>query len=187
MIVNLRGTNGSGKSYVIRQLMKKYSAVPIMHTNRVTKTLLGPRLDESIIGYHLEKPNIRVVGPYTSACGGCDRIKTQEEVEQRVLEFHALGHVIFEGVIISTIIHRWIKFSKQNGGMLWAFMDTPVEVCIQRVQSRNDGDETVNNDLILGKWNRMKRIAQVAQEEGEHVVWLDHRKPIGSLLKAMQL
>lgn len=172
MIVNIRGTNGSGKSTLVRQAMERFGRVPLYND-------LGKE-------YAYEVPGLEgyVVGKYVTACGGCDAVKTQAEAKGLVSEFAVKGNVIFEGVLISTIFGPWLEFSRQNGGMLWAFLDTPYDVCLQRIQIRNGG-KPVKEDQVLSKWETMRRVATKAKEAGEQVVWLDYREPLPALLAYM--
>ena len=190
MIYNIRGTNGSGKSYLVRKLMK----VPAMRTSeieRVTQTArenlfsAPSRISRKIIGYYLPTINLRIVGKYEVDCGGCDRIKSSQEVKDLVREFSALGNVLFEGLLISGVIYKWIEFSKNvPGGMTWCYLDTPFELCMQNVLKRNGGKK-FNQKYSLDTWKDCRRHALMAEEAGEKVVWLDHKNPVKSFLKVV--
>lgn len=173
LIVNIRGTNGSGKSTLMRLLMERFGRVPIncATTNKV-------------IGYEMPGLQARVVGKYETACGGCDTIKTQDEAKHLVHAFSTAGNVFFEGVLISTIFGPWLEFSRQHGGMIWAFLDTPLETCLERIQIRNGG-KPIKTDQVRDKWEGMRRIADKAKAAGEQVIWLNHLDPLPSLVAAM--
>lgn len=143
MIINLRGTNGSGKSTVARGLMALDTRTRVIN--------LAPSGQKGFMttyvqGYHIPKLDMVVVGLYKTDCGGCDGIKTQELVHESV-KYAAkfTEHVFFEGVIVSTIFSSYLRLSKElrkeGKPFVWAYLDTPVELCLERVYKRNDGEE----------------------------------------------
>ena len=109
-----------------------------------------------------------MLGDYTRAASGsttagCDRISRQDDVKAALLGAAALPGVdlvVFEGIIVSTIFLPWLEWEKANGGMWWAFLDTPLEVCLARIQQRNGG-VAVKEDQIAGKH---KTIAEVRRK-----------------------
>jgi cytidylate kinase len=131
VIIQIRGTSGSGKTHTAYELRRR----------------LGDRYDlRSLAGKHegyLLNHNVALVGKYTTACGGCDTIKTQAEVERRVRQFHQSEmHVVFEGLLISQIYGRYYDLSRdiiaKGGQYVFAYLDTPIEKCIAQVLTRRD-------------------------------------------------
>src|SRR5882724_1628876 len=103
-ILNLRGTHGSGKTTIVRQLMGRYKAEPLQ----------GPE-DRKPQGYHMKTTfgDIRVVGSYETACGGCDAIQPYDLIWPRVVNYAEVGHVVFEGALISSCLGAIFEASKQ--------------------------------------------------------------------------
>ena len=97
MVINLRATNGAGKSTAIRALMEKSNVHPIFGTT------FGLRCPE---GYKARLPQVEadvfVLGPYTAQCGGCDRIQPYDLIPRLIEKYAVQGHLIFEGALIST-------------------------------------------------------------------------------------
>lgn len=131
LILSLRGTNGSGKSTVIRALMAQCTPKPIYG-------LLGPRLPEA---YLLDLPKCKqdvfLLGPYITDCGGCDRILPYDNIPELIKKYAARGHVLFEGIIVTsvygqvgTLMEQWKKNS------IFLFLDTVLEECLHRIESR---------------------------------------------------
>lgn len=173
MIVNIRGTNGSGKSTLIRQFMERYEATPLHDANGKEE------------GYECNGgSNAYVVGRYTTACGGCDTIKTQQETKDRVDRYAVRGNVLFEGILVSTIYGPWLQFSRERGGMLWAFLNTPLDICLERIQIRNGG-RPVKEDQVAGKWSSMERIKSRAVADGERIIVLNYRNALEELVTAL--
>jgi hypothetical protein len=130
-ILDIRGTHGSGKSFIPLSLLAKYE-----HREIISKpiTYAGP---VGIVGYHIPELNLYILGKYTTACGGCDGIKTQDEIRARVNVFSQCGHVLLEGILVAHTFGPWLEFS---AGRNWIFMinDTPLPECIRRVNARRE-------------------------------------------------
>ena len=126
-VINIRGTSGSGKTTIIRNILG-HGRWEIFKDNNKIRGYFSPDLGWAI------------VGSYENDCGGCDTIKHQVEVESIVEQFLSLGYnVLFEGLLISTISQRWIDFSQRlsNRAMVvYFYLTTPVEECVERVKRR---------------------------------------------------
>lgn len=130
MIVLLCGASGSGKTYIVERLLEE----------------LGPHNDTLYIGpknrcggYVWRDRGICVMGEYTAACGGCDRISYKggsDDIERVVLEQVALGRkVVLEGLIVATWgIARLTRLVWS--GLIVIHLTTPVEECIAAVDER---------------------------------------------------
>lgn len=130
-VINIRGCNGSGKTTIVRRFLDRLPAVP-----------LGGRPDRPL-GYAVTanawgiSAPVYVVGSYENACGGTDGIKTQDEIVDRVRRAHACGHVLVEGLLMSKSSDggTCAPALRELGG-IFAFLDTPWEVCLERVLGR---------------------------------------------------
>jgi len=152
MIVNLRGTSGSGKTYVTMKTIELMNGKPFV--DEWTGEVLGYELDYGVT----------VIGLYPGGCGGCDRIKTVGEVEHRVKTAAKHGHVLFEGLILSTIYGRFAALAKEFP-FVWAFLDTSKEQSLANLTARNNG-KPFNRDNIEGKWELAKRHRTQAINDG---------------------
>lgn len=127
MIINIRGTSGSGKTWVARQLIDRWG---IKETVGVKK------------GYLLDTPahDTFLLGKYAEAgTGGADTIKDMNEVERIVLEQAGLNrHVVFEGIRVNGVYNRWIDAARKSSSHVWQFiiLETPLAVCIDNVNRR---------------------------------------------------
>lgn len=149
-VINLRGTSGSGKTYIVKQILA--------HGNwsRWTDS------DGKILGYYNESNRWAIVGSYETPCGGCDTIKTQAEVKSRIYMLLQWGYnVLFEGLVISTITQGWLDFAnsiKPQANTMFCYLNTPIETCIQQVRSRRESNgksPEFNTDNTV---NRVKSI-----------------------------
>lgn len=176
MIYNIRGTSGSGKTSLVRQLVNQYPHSEI--------------LDEKgkIFGYILPQ-NLWVLGRYDDAIkgGGVDNItphlfkrfqahggegNSMDAVEQQVRKWALQDrHVLFEGLIVTSVWGRWVTLAK-SWPMHFLFLDTPLEVCYQRVLERSGGRVPKGwaegkSDLQAKHYGTEKQLASIARRDGE--------------------
>lgn len=142
MIINLRGTNGSGKSTIVRALL---SANP----HKLCYGVLGPRYPEAY-AITLPKRNrlIYLLGPYLTPTGGMDVVQPYDLIPGLISKYAVKGDVIFEGVLISKSKGAVGEHLEQWGkNAVLIFLDTPLQVCIDSVQKRRStrGDERTLN------------------------------------------
>ncbi len=128
MIINLRGTSGSGKSTIVRTLMKMY--------DRVEPTEECQR----IVGYTCFRAGnpLYVVGRYTTPCGGCDTLNGMDYIYNFIHTAAGAGKdVIFEGLIVASDTKRCIAL-KEKWPLLVIELSTPIDICLAGVQARRD-------------------------------------------------
>lgn len=126
LVVNIRGTNGSGKSHLVHRLIKDFHGIPL-------------RVEDKVWGYKLDtKPATYIVGRYETPAGGCDTILDIENVNQLITVMSQSGNVVFEGLVATGIAGRWVKLAKSLPNTKWVFLtlNTPLKKCVQRVTER---------------------------------------------------
>ena len=190
--INIRGCNGSGKTTLLREIAARDPGarswtIDVLDHKPVPVTWCP-------------KERVFMIGDYTSAAtgttAGLDRIKTQAAMKYAI---EAVGKmnggnggvnaVLFEGVIVSTIYGPWHEWSQRNGGMIWAFLDTPVDVCLKRIQERNGG-KPIKDDLVRDKWNSIRRAQLKATKDGERVEilrWEKSHEDLADLLDTVAM
>ena len=181
MIISLRGTHGSGKSTVVRTILDRYPS-----------ERLGP--EKKPLGYQLSIPgldrHLMIVGGYRTACGGCDGIQPYALIWPRVQEYATIGHVLFEGALVSSSYGNIGRASEVYGNdMVFAFMDTPLEVCIQWIKNRrlSRGDtRDLDPRNCVSKFKTVLRSIEVARELNRRVVIIDHKKAVPQILGLLQ-
>jgi len=172
-IINIRGTSGCGKSTVVRALMGD-NAEPLPNEKGRVENYRIPGVDG--------KPDTYIIGRYETACGGCDGVKTQNEICNRVRHFSKLGNVVFEGLLISHLHSRYRDLARELGeeDFVFLFLDTPLEVCLDRVRARREARgnmKPLNPKNTTDKWNDMRRVSQKLIDDKLRVEWIDYTSP----------
>ena len=142
MIINLRGTSGSGKSTVVRRVMEKYS--------QASTGAINPQFSDGRkqpIGYACLPPDadvqpLWIPGHYETACGGCDTLKTVDQVYKEVTSAAELSYsVLFEGLMIQEAkSSTFIAFANKGAHILFMQRDTAKGDQQQQQGQRQDCD-----------------------------------------------
>lgn len=172
MIVSLRGTHGSGKSTVVKWLLHSGESTPL----GVGKKPDGYRVDIS----WLDRP-LYIVGPYETACGGCDAIQPYQLIWPRVVDYEAKGHVVFEGALVSSSYGTIGEASEGYGDqVVFAFLDTPVQTCVERILERRAKKGTAKpfdpKITVQKHKNVLRSIVRIRDEIGRRTVIIDHKR-----------
>lgn len=178
-VFDIRGTHGSGKSTVVHTLLKSHDNLPILEN--------GIHL-----GYHIPELDLAVLGKYQTACGGCDGIKTADEVVRRVRLFAGeYKNVVLEGILVSHTFDRYNRLAMElsDYGYIFCFLDTPLEVCINRVRSRrvkSGNTKELNPSNVIKDWHRIwERLRLQCLQSGLTMEVLDWHNPVSELLEIM--
>lgn len=179
-IINIRGTHGSGKSTIVKTLIDRYNALPV-----------GDVFNKKSLGYVLTLSwldhDVYVVGSYETACGGCDAIQPYADIWPRVEHYAAMGHVLFEGALVSSSYGNIGRSSEAYGNdFVFAFLDTPLSVCLERIAARRRarGDERPVDpkNTAFKHAACLKSIPKIRDEFKRRVVVVDHRKAVAQIL-----
>jgi len=184
MIIQLRGTSGSGKTYTARSFMECY-APDIQICDIGGKTVAHC--------VYWEMQPVYLLGSYKNVCGGCDSISSQDMVCSLVRHFSQFGHVIFEGLIMSHLYARYAaladEMSEAGDVFTFAFMDTPLELCLERIVQRRitkGNYKELNPDNTIGKYESTHAVAEKLRKAGYNVVWINHKKtPVTQLISLL--
>ena len=138
-VISLRGTNGAGKSTMVRNFMERMG--------QPTRKL---GLDGKLAGYMFTRTDtskVFVLGRYETACGGLDATYSYpgaaDDLCQDIVDCaNSPGDVVCEGVValssygigrLQTLAETLKTF---HHNIVFALLDTPEEICIERVQAR---------------------------------------------------
>lgn len=185
MIVNLRGTHGSGKSTIARTVMGKYPEHKEinLHTKRRPLGYVCKRFD------NLKKPDLFIAGHYETPCGGCDTILVVNDAFALIQKYaKAKYDVLFEGVL-----------SQRNPGRLLALhnsfpfftivIDIPDSECIAAVQTRRAEKglkPLINTDNLIKEARTVIRGAEKLKQAGANVEFHSRQGALDRTLELLQ-
>lgn len=178
-VLNIRGTHGSGKSSIVKHILTQHTHQPLGSGKRPE----GYKV--SIPG--LSKP-LYVVGPYQTACGGADAIQPYDLIWPRVLRYARLGHVIFEGALVSSCVGAVGEALAKRKDAVACFLDTPLELCLERIQTRRalKGDHRpLDPKNTAAKHASSQRARGRLEELGLRCVTLNHKKANKQVLELL--
>ena len=144
IIINPRGTSGSGKTELVRQLLAHYGwtrdrpdtwdrVEPIFRTGRTHP-----------FAYRLKHPSdgrpLIVLGHYLVTSGGCDTIRVKDGGLPAIMrfagDFASHGHdVLIEGLRLSSEVALSAKLAATHGLHILR-LSTPLERCVQNLVTR---------------------------------------------------
>lgn len=189
-IVSIRGTHGSGKSTVVRKILDKY---PHGEITEAAMTASGKPKTRTV-GYVVQltpEQQLLVVGPYHTACGGCDAVQPYSDIWEIVYTYGLSmnRHVLLEGALVSSSYGTIGKnMSECSHDAVFAFLDTPLERCLERIKQRRAAK---GNYEPLNPHNTAVKFENVARTKGQmaklgsnvRIVDIDHTKPVQQVLK----
>ena len=150
LVINIRGANGSGKTAIIREVLKHKAndCPPHEYTPTRTSKRAGKITNWPIarcVDKRLSNP-IYVQGRYDVATGGCDREEDMDAIEANIAwaTKNLNGHILFEGMCVSKSGTRWLANAQNldpQVGFLWLFLQPPPEALFSRILRRNGGKE----------------------------------------------
>lgn len=130
-IIKIHGCSGAGKTTAVRYLIARAKSIEPFELKSLT-----------VKGHKLILEDVRdpvyLIGRYdVPGCGGVDTISDFRNVLGAIDHLHPWGHIVFEGLLQSTYYGTMGKHSQQFGAAYkYVFLDTPAEVCLERVVAR---------------------------------------------------
>lgn len=167
MIINIRGTNGSGKSTIARNFLERFEP-------KLCYGICGPRRPEAYeVVVHKSKMPLYLLGPYESPTGGADAItgKGFDILIELADRYRERGNVLFEGVAISNSygqVGEWLL--KHKNKAIVAFMDTPLDICLHGLGLRQKASgNAAGTKHVADKYAAVQRVKQRMANEGIRV------------------
>ena len=184
MIINIRGTSGSGKTYTVKSFMEFYGPDSVI------------MLDEKRVAAHCvyyRMMPVYFIGSYRNVCGGCDAIPTQDLACSLVRFFSQFGHVVFEGLLMSHLYARYTALHKElveaGEKFVIAYMDTPLDLCIERVKQRRlekGNTKELDPQNTISHYNSTLKTWGKFEKDGVDLRWVKHkRNPVSQLAKML--
>ena len=129
------------------------------------------------------------MGPYLTACGGCDAVQPYSGILDLVRHYAPHGDVLLEGALVSSsygsLGHLMNEYAP---GAVFAFLDTPLDKCLARIAARRAAKgnfEPVNPKNTAVKFENVARTKDQMSRLGSRVriVDLDHTQAVRQVLK----
>lgn len=186
MIINIRGTSGSGKSSLARRVMDMYGGRLRIRKEGRTRPY----------GYLLCRggggKGLYVPGHYECPCGGCDTIKGLDEVFDCVRKAHDAGHdVLFEGLIVCSDHNRTRALKDDGYPLLVVSLNLTVEECVESINIRRRAKKAdappVPPKNTLAKWKTNKNIISKFQMGGVRAEWHDRESGFARICEELKI
>lgn len=198
---NLRGTSGTGKTYVARHVLDTMTLVTKHTYGSSYEHLITKKINPKKIAFYsgvVKDTLYFVLGSYETVCGGCDTIPRVSVMAQMLAniskEYEDRGAIIFyEGLLISHSAGGQMgemidKLGAENH--ILGFLDTPVELCLARVRERREerGDtRTFDPSNTIKDHRAVQRAEQNAIRDGKRVVSISHKSPVPHVFEHLEV
>lgn len=176
-VIKLHGCSGAGKTTVARTIMSMAENVTVV---------TPPDKHDKPEAYVCHLPNLivplAILGSYKNNCGGMDSYPSDAPSIIKLIDFyHQSGvHVFFEGLLLSTYYGGVGKHMEKFGdNAIFAFMDTPIMVCLERINHRRDVQQSKNKfdpRNTIDKYNTIENLKGKCTKSGRRVVTIKHNE-----------
>jgi uridine kinase len=183
MIFNLRGTNGSGKTTVARAVIQRAEATPRYSATKRKKV-------EAYVG-ELHGKEIAILGSYENVCGGMDTVSDIRDAAELITRYaDEFPQVFYEGLFISHMIGTVGAAVRPYGDRaILAFLDTPLDVCIDRVIERRKerGDlREFDPKNVIKDFSAVQNCRRNCIAQGFNVVDINHQNATRECFRLMK-
>ncbi len=182
LVVQIKGSNGSGKTTIVRQLISRSNAV-IDVEDGAGKVILVV----------LEDLGWLTIGRYSenSKTGGCDTMRTVQSIKDAIVmarRDYPTYNVVFEGMMISTIKTTFydLLLERISGiSPLFVILTTDADCCLERISNRVAGGRSSmkSRDGVANKCDIVVRHAKCYDQK--YVRYIDTSNiPLDGMLDA---
>lgn len=150
MIIQIRGTSGSGKSTVMRKVMAE-----------IVKDSAQPWDPETIetrkMPLYYNRNGVIVLGHYEIACGGCDTIGSVPQIFAVIKTLPEFDYLLCEGLLLS----EDVKWTLTVPDTRVIFLTTDPEECLTRVKQRQQEKGREPTDPARVRRKLLTRVATI--------------------------
>jgi hypothetical protein len=147
LVVQIRGTSGSGKTWVMKQIMASLG---------YWQSVMSPCWRFPL--YNLSENNVAVIGVYGKVDRGCDRLGSAHTIYDLALSLldGQAEAVLAEGLLLSNDV-KWTA-QLRDFDLRVLFLSTPLDVCLRQLESRREqsGNKRPLNQMVT--CNRVRHI-----------------------------
>lgn len=188
MIINVSGSNGSGKSTIVKTAMSWFDrAEPLMVPNRkrpcaYTCVRKGGR-------------KLFVLGHYETSCGGCDTLAGlfPEKMLTNIYSWIRSAYseevdILYEGLIVESDVRRVVELKEDGFPVVVLSIDISLEKCIEAVVERRHergNFAEFNPKNVISKYRHCMRRRQRFIDAGVRTEVLTREKCIEFIQNAL--
>ena len=179
-VISIRGSNGAGKTWVARKVMDR--AEP----DFVKKVTLSNGVLVNVYR------NFVIIGSYDRVCGGCDTVKTPQQVWDAVVQCAEHSNVIYEGVIVGNVFEPTMildaRLKTIGAKLIPICLSTPFEQCVENVNKRraDEGKPPIEKtDNILTNDKKNISSARKLHAAGLEPHWVCSEEAVPIILKEL--
>lgn len=172
-IIKLHGCSGAGKTTVARAIMSCADVIDEVEVERKP----GKMYPEAYVcTLPMLITPVAILGSYKNNCGGMDSYPSDAPSITKLIDiYYGMGvHVFFEGLLLSTYYGGVGKYLEKYGdNAIFAFMDTPILTCLDRITRRRDVMQSKNKfnpQLTIDKYNTIEHLKKKCEQNGRRVV-----------------
>jgi len=186
VIINLRGTYGSGKTTIARFVMDSY----LNHQKHFQEGRKRPLYNT------FDHPNggnpLAVVGSYETICGGCDTISDTSMIFDTITFLSEAGYdVLYESLLLTADCGRTIKHFQAGWNLHVIYLDVPTMVCFDSVNQRRRAKDPHAVDVdpknLLGKVQSCKSSKKNLDRNGVPTYLLDRAAAFTKCLELLNV
>lgn len=185
MIIQLRGTSGSGKTTAMKSVIDS-----LYNWN----SYYVPKRKKPLWMVSDEFPHVAVLGHYESPCGGCDTIGSARQVYEVIdlLLPETITTVLCEGLLLSEDV-KWtsqlVNHRLGKGGVWCYFLNTPLDRCLANISLRR---KSAGNEKEVDPKNTTNRVTTIERarlklmEAGVNCRWTSPRQAPDVILNRLR-
>jgi ABC-type dipeptide/oligopeptide/nickel transport system ATPase component len=169
MIINLRGTSGSGKSHCVREIMKMYDTqteIAYPTTGKIRRKPLG-----LICARDEQTRHLFIPGHYRIKNGGIDTVdkKTMPYIYELILEHHGLGSdVLYEGQYFTDKLDTLSAWHQAGLDVRVVFFNLSPKDCFTSVRQRG---HNIRKETIQRLYDKsLREVDRLAKTDMRYIV-----------------
>lgn len=182
MLLQLCGPNASGKSFIGRELLQRYESTEVWDARWKQKPIVS--------AYDLVN-GLTVLGRYNPgvACGGLEgSFRPLARVAEYAAEMGVSRKFAFgEAMMLSSSRTQLRRVQELMGDepLVIAVLNTPYELCLERVYQRNGG-KAINEGALKMLHKRVNNLPEVFEPEGIITRVIDYQNPVEAVLDVFE-
>jgi len=193
MLICLRGTNSSGKSYPLYRLVQDYPPLKEVYfpPGRIPN---GNKQKDKLVGYNMPG-GLFVCGEYSTRtrCGGPDNWGVPIDVmhinflRDVVKRYPFVVYESFQGSVAKW--QQWMELADEHPTVFFQ-LDTPLEVCLEAVEARHAlgprKNIPLNPKTVPNNWNGAWRIHERYVEAGYDARLMPREQSYETLIQTLK-